>query len=125
PLHAKEDQVRDDTVEVCRQLAKQCSDAVAVEAFVKLLFDIFFGSDGKLTVTTQKVSVLQGVEAVGEHSVTGSSSYKLSVTVLEKMMKVLETESHEGTLVQALSALTIWSTKFTTDIPQKLLDFLP
>ncbi|KAG7170707.1 eIF-2-alpha kinase activator GCN1-like 1 [Homarus americanus] len=125
PLHAKEDQVRDDTVEVCRQLAKQCSDVSAVEGFVKLLFDVFFGSDGKLTVATHKVSVLQGVEAVSEHSVTGSSAYILSMTVLEKMVKVLETESHEGTLVQALAALTAWSTKFTTDIPQKLLDFLP
>ncbi|XP_071537961.1 stalled ribosome sensor GCN1 [Panulirus ornatus] len=125
PLHAKEDQIRDDTVEVCRQLAKQCSDASAVEAFVKLLFDIFFGSDGKLTVTTHKVSVLQAVEAVSEHSVTGNSAYALSVTVFEKMIKVLETESHEGTLVQALAALTAWSAKFTTDIPQKLIDFLP
>lgn len=51
--------MRDDTVEVCRQLAKQCSDASAVEVLVKLVFDVFFGSDGKLTVNTQKVSVLQ------------------------------------------------------------------
>ena len=59
PLHAKEDQVRDDTVEVCRQLAKQCSEASAIDAFIKQLFDVFFGSDGKLTVTTHKMSVLQ------------------------------------------------------------------
>lgn len=51
--------MRDDTVEVCRQLSKQCSDASAVEVLVKLVFDVFFGSDGKLTVNTQKVSVLQ------------------------------------------------------------------
>ncbi|XP_068244259.1 stalled ribosome sensor GCN1 [Palaemon carinicauda] len=125
PLHAKEDQVRDDTVEVCRQLAKQCSEASAIDTFIKLLFDVFFGSDGKLTVTTHKMSVLQGVEAVSEHSVTGNSAYGLSVTVVEKMIKVLETESHEGSLIQALSALTAWSTKFTNDIPQKLLDFIP
>ena len=56
---------------------------------------------------------------------TGSSAYGLSVTVVEKMIKVLETESHEGSLVQGLAALQAWSTKFTTDIPQKLLDFIP
>ncbi|KAK7073636.1 eIF-2-alpha kinase activator GCN1 [Halocaridina rubra] len=125
PIHAKEDQIRDDTVEVCRQLAKQCSDASAIDTFVKLLFDVFFGSDGKLTVTTHKMSVLQGIEAVSEHSVTGSSAFALSSFVAEKMVKVLETESHEGSLVQALSALAAWSSKFTTDIPQKLLDFIP
>ncbi|KAK3887663.1 hypothetical protein Pcinc_008247 [Petrolisthes cinctipes] len=125
PLHAKEDQVRDDTVEVCRQLARQCSDSSAVEGLVKFLFDIFFGSDGKLTLTSQKISVLQAVEVVSEHSVTGASAYSLSVNTFEKIIKVLETESHEGTLVTALSALTSWATKFTTDIPQKLLDFIP
>lgn len=51
--------MRDDTVEVCRQLARQCSDASAIEAFINLLFDVFFGSDGKLTATTHKISVLQ------------------------------------------------------------------
>ena len=51
--------MRDDTVEVCRQLARQCSDATAIEKFIGLLFDVFFGSDGKLTATTHKISVLQ------------------------------------------------------------------
>lgn len=68
---------------------------------------------------------LQGVEAVSEHSVTGSSAQALSGKVLDRMMKVLETESHEGTLIQALTALSAWTAKFTTDIPQKLIDFLP
>lgn len=68
---------------------------------------------------------VQGVEAVSEHSVTGSSAQALSGKVLDRMMKVLETESHEGTLIQALTSLSAWTAKFTTDIPQKLIDFLP
>lgn len=71
------------------------------------------------------IMLLQAVEAVSVHCVTGASAYSLSVTTFEKMVRVLETESHEGTLVTALSALTSWATKFTTDIPQKLLDFIP
>ncbi|KAG0719257.1 eIF-2-alpha kinase activator GCN1 [Chionoecetes opilio] len=125
PLHAKEDQVREDTVEVCRQLARQCSDAAPIEKFIALLFDVFFGSDGKLTATTHKISVLQGIEGVSEHCVTGSSAQALSVKVLDRMTKVLETESHEGTLLQALTALSAWTAKFTNDIPQKLIDFVP
>ena len=62
---------------------------------------------------------------MSEHSVTGNSAQALSGKVLDKMMKVLETESHEGTLVQALTALSAWTAKFTTDIPQKLIDFVP
>lgn len=71
------------------------------------------------------IMFLQAVEAVSVHCVTGASAYSLSVSTFEKMVRVLETESHEGTLVAALSALTSWATKFTTDIPQKLLDFIP
>lgn len=56
---------------------------------------------------------------------TGSSAYNLSVMVLEKMIKVLETESHEGSLVQGLTALTAWAGKFNTDIPPKLIEFFP
>lgn len=62
---------------------------------------------------------------MSEHSVTGSSAQALSGKVLDRMMKVLETESHEGTLIQALTALSAWTAKFTTDIPQKLTDFVP
>lgn len=125
PIHAKDDQVRDDSVALCGELARQCSDSSAVTTLIKLLFDVYGGSDGKLTVTSWKVSVLQGLEALSGHSVTGSSASSLSEQVLEKMVKVLETESHEGSLVQALSCLGSWATKFTTDLPKKLIDFIP
>ena len=59
PLHHKEDTVRADAVTVCGALARQCTDADAVKAFVSTIFDVYFGADGKLTVTTHKVSVLQ------------------------------------------------------------------
>ena len=51
--------MREDAIQVCCQLAKQCSDSATVEGFIKLLFDIYFGSDGKLTVAAHKISVLQ------------------------------------------------------------------
>lgn len=58
-LHSKEDLAREESVSACRSLALQCSDAGALEALLQHFFDVFHGSEGKLTVATQKMSVLQ------------------------------------------------------------------
>jgi hypothetical protein len=58
-LHSKEDLAREESVCACRSLALQCSDASALEALLQHLFDVFHGSEGKLTVATHKMSVLQ------------------------------------------------------------------
>lgn len=58
-LHAKEDLAREESVSACRSLALQCSDASALEGLLQHLFDVFHGSEGKLTVATHKMSVLQ------------------------------------------------------------------
>jgi len=58
-LHSKEDLAREESVSACRSLALQCSDAGALEALLQHFFDVFHGSEGKLTVATHKMSVLQ------------------------------------------------------------------
>jgi hypothetical protein len=58
-LHSKEDLAREESVSACRCLALQCSDAGALEGLLQHLFDVFHGSEGKLTVATHKMSVLQ------------------------------------------------------------------
>ncbi|XP_047737876.1 eIF-2-alpha kinase activator GCN1 isoform X2 [Hyalella azteca] len=108
PLHHKEDAVRSDTVTVCGALTRQCCDADAVKVFVGTLFDVYFGSDGKLTVTTHKVSVLQAVEACSGHSVGVASVGPVLESVLSRWLRVVEAESHEGSLLQAMSVLQAW-----------------
>jgi hypothetical protein len=58
-LHSKEDLAREESVSACRSLALQCSDAGALEVLLQHFFDVFHGSEGKLTVATHKMSVLQ------------------------------------------------------------------
>ena len=65
------------------------------------------------------------MEGLSSHSVTGNAAHSLSTQVLDRMVKVLETESHEGSLIAALSALSAWVSRFTTDIPNKMVDFFP
>lgn len=58
-LHSKEDLTRDEAAEACRQLAKQCTDPSALQNLLNHLFAVFQGSEGKLTVSTHKISLLQ------------------------------------------------------------------
>lgn len=58
-MHSKEDLAREESVSACRSLALQCSDAGALEALLQHFFDVFHGSEGKLTVATHKMSVLR------------------------------------------------------------------
>jgi hypothetical protein len=58
-LHSKEVLAREESVSACRSLALQCSDAGALESLLQHIFDVFHGCEGKLTVATHKMSVLQ------------------------------------------------------------------
>lgn len=58
-LHSKEDTARKEASDACKDLALQCSDASALEYLLKHVFDVFHGSEGKLTVAMHKISVLE------------------------------------------------------------------
>lgn len=58
-LYSKEDLPRQEAATACLFLARQCSDAGALENLLQHFFGVFHGSEGKLTVTVHKTSVLQ------------------------------------------------------------------
>lgn len=121
-LHSKEDLVRDEAVVACRKLASQCSDTTALEAMLSSVFAIFHGSEGKLTVATHKISVLQGAGNLSYNVASGSTVQKLAETACEHFIKVLETEVHEKTLIYALEMMALWSKKFTSTVPKIVVD---
>lgn len=58
-LHSKEDIARQEANDACKYLALQCSDASALETLLQHVFQVFHGSEGKLTLATHKISILQ------------------------------------------------------------------
>lgn len=121
-LHSKEDLVREEAVGACRRLALQCSDTTALENLLSSMFAVFHGSEGKLTVTTHKISVLQGAGNLSYNAASGSSVQRLAETACEHFIKVLETEVHEKTLIYALEMMALWSNKFTNNVPKSVID---
>nr|XP_022338883.1 eIF-2-alpha kinase activator GCN1-like [Crassostrea virginica] len=123
-LCSKEDICRQEAVAAFTNLAKQCSDSGAVEKLVTHLFGVLNGSEGKLTIADQRISVLQAIGNVSQNSVSGANTLEsLSTTVVEKFLPLLQSEVHEGTLVTALNMMSLWCARFYTNVPDKLIEW--
>ncbi|XP_047618728.1 eIF-2-alpha kinase activator GCN1 isoform X2 [Phacochoerus africanus] len=122
-LKSNSPRLMDEAVLALRNLARQCSDSSVTEALARHLFAILGGSEGKLTIVAQKISVLSGIGSVSHHAVSGPSSQVLNGTVAELFIPFLQQEVHEGTLVHAVSVLALWCNRFTTEVPRKLTEW--
>ncbi|XP_066545283.1 stalled ribosome sensor GCN1 isoform X2 [Amia ocellicauda] len=107
-----------------RTLAQQCSDATAVQELLTLLFNILGGSEGKLSVVAQKMSVLSGIGSLSHHAASGSSTTTLSTQAIDLFIPFLQQEVHEGTLVHAVGVMAQWSGRMTVQVPPSLLTWL-
>ncbi|KAM6945032.1 stalled ribosome sensor GCN1 [Lycodopsis pacificus] len=123
-LKANNAQLMEDAVQAMQNLAQQCSDPSAVQDVVTHLFKILGGSEGKLTIVAQKMSVLSGIASCSHHAVSGTSSQTLSSAVSVMFIPSLQQEVHEATLAHAVSVLSQWSGRLTVEVPTALLDWL-
>nr|XP_020454851.1 eIF-2-alpha kinase activator GCN1 isoform X2 [Monopterus albus] len=123
-LKANNALLMEEAVQAMQNLVQQCSDPTAVQDIVTHLFKILGGSEGKLTVVAQKMSVLSGIASCSHHAVSGTSSQTLSSAVTVMFIPYLQQEVHEGTLVHAVSVLSHWSSRLTVEVPTALLDWL-
>lgn len=124
-LHAKDDLLREDAVAAMSSLSKQCSDASAIETLLVTVFGVLNGSEGKLSVNTQKMSLLQAGGNLSKNAVLSSSIGPICHMATDHFIKILESEVHEGTLIMALENLSMWAAKFGRDIPQKFIEWIP
>lgn len=121
-LHSSEDAIRDHSAFATESLAKQCSGASAVRGLLTLYFGVLQGSDGKLTVTSHKISMLQGIGYLSKHCVISPNDHKLSCDTADHFVKILESEVHEGTLNQALASLSLWAARLGGQAPKPLME---
>lgn len=58
-LYSQNERARIESADLCKQLAFKCSDATVVSTILNLLFNIYHGSEGKLSTSEQKINILQ------------------------------------------------------------------
>lgn len=121
-LHSKDDKARNESSEACKRLAEKIHSSKALEALLRKNFDVFHGSNGKLTVVEHKISVLQGAGNFSYNAIETNDQQTILQVVVDLFVKVLEIEVHEKTLCQALEMLNLWAVKFVDDLPKKLID---
>lgn len=59
----------------------QCSDASSIETLLNIVFGVLNGSEGKLSVNTQKMSLLQAAGHLSKNAALSSANASLCVLV--------------------------------------------
>ncbi|XP_052833677.1 eIF-2-alpha kinase activator GCN1 [Octopus bimaculoides] len=122
-LFVKEENVRQSASNVLEALARQCSSPDAVDSVTTHLFQVLAGSEGKLISADQRIGVLNGINSLSHHVVSGVAVVqKLTASITERFIPILGQEVHEGTLVCILQALTSWCSRLHTEVPTALVD---
>ncbi|XP_014232646.1 eIF-2-alpha kinase activator GCN1 [Trichogramma pretiosum] len=121
-LISKDDLVREESAIACQKLIRNCSNSAVVEELLKNVFAVFNGSQGKLTVLTHKISVLECAGKLNENAVSESNRPKLAEAACNHFINVLKTEVHEKTLCHALEMMAIWSANFDNEVPKNVIE---
>lgn len=61
-LYSQNERARNESADLCKQLALKCGDAIAVSSIINFLFNIYHGSEGKLSTSEQKINILQVIK---------------------------------------------------------------
>lgn len=126
-LHAKDDEIREEAVSAVASLAKQCSDPEAIKSLLSIIFGVLGGSEGKLSVNTHKISLIQAAGKLATNAVSSTPLVApLCETATDYFIKILETEVHEGTLLITLESLGYWAERYRDGkLPTALLEWIP
>ncbi|PIK44618.1 hypothetical protein BSL78_18539 [Apostichopus japonicus] len=124
-LHSKDEKLQQIAEAASYSLAKQCSDSEAVENVAKHFIAVLGGSEGKLALPPERMGVLSGVKGLSNSGIMGSSSQQtIATSVCDMIIPYLKQEVHEGTLVYAIEVLSQWCTKFSSQVPATLTDWI-
>ncbi|XP_047988388.1 eIF-2-alpha kinase activator GCN1 [Leguminivora glycinivorella] len=121
-VHSKDEWVRGEALRALERLARRCSDPKAAEDLLKHAFAEYHGASGKLTSSEDKIAVLNGVSTLTALNVPVATRSTLLKSACAGLARVLESESHERTLVAALDAAQAWAKTAEPPLPVPLLD---
>lgn len=121
-IYSQNERARIESADLCKQLALKCSDSTVISNILNFLFNIYHGSEGKLSTSEQKINILQAIGNFSFNTVTNEdNSQKLAESVIDQFIKVLDNEMHEKTLVHAIQMLTLWCSNLKKSIPKTLI----
>ncbi|KAH1001345.1 eIF-2-alpha kinase activator GCN1-like isoform X2 [Dendroctonus ponderosae] len=121
-LHSKDENARLHSAAGCKYLAEKISEPKAIEELLRRTFDVYNGSNGKLTVAEHKMGVLQGAANFSYNNVAAENLPALISKAMTHFIKVLDSEGHEKTLCFTLEMMSFWTSKISEEVPKDLMD---
>ncbi|XP_068630147.1 stalled ribosome sensor GCN1 [Battus philenor] len=121
-LHSKDPWARVEANKALGHLAHRCSAPGPARQLLTSAFAEYNGASGKLTSSEDKMAVLQGVGTLSELAVSEEDLKVLFNEAATQIARVLESESHERTLVVALDVLHHWNQRLQAPLPDKIYE---
>ena len=125
-LISKDENIQNEAALVVKNISKQCNNNDSIKFIIKHLFDLLNGSQGKLSITSQKFSVLTAIGNCSSNQCFSNSEILLNF--IELIGEFLKTETHDGTLLFCLEQLcccfkNLQTNSFSAVLLTKLKDF--
>ena len=116
--------MQNEAVFAIKALAKQCSTKESVLTLLKQLFSLLKG-EAKSSLATKK-ALLQSIENCSANC--SQEKQEIAMQLIDSFGEFFKMETHEGTLILALQALTTWFQKLRLfslqpELVKKLNDF--
>lgn len=108
-IHSKEETLQEESLHSVQIFIKKCSSTESVEFLICHFAKIFNGSEGKLTVLSQKVSVIKSIGILSFHNVKDSvSEQQVFNTAIGEFVKICKQETVESNLVLLFNQIKLW-----------------
>ncbi|ESN99099.1 hypothetical protein HELRODRAFT_107160 [Helobdella robusta] len=112
--------------EACRILAQQCTDLSCLKLLTQHFFKVLSGSEGKLTVVSQKINLLTAIGKMSSNVERGvaASVEELTTFVVDQFVAFVLNEGQETTATHAIQMMTLWSVKLRSSIPPSFTQWI-
>lgn len=121
-LRSKEAVTRNESNATLKSLSLKCSKSEAIDILIKSTCSIYNGSDGKLTLTEHKISVLEAIGNLSLNAVSNNDLIKTTDYIIDFFIKVLDLEQNEKILCFALDMFSLWVLRLENEVPKKLVE---
>lgn len=111
-LHSKDEALQEESVNGAKIFVEKCFKSEAVQFLLSHFGKIFHGSEGKLTVFNQKMSVIKSIGTLSFHSVdTDTERQQVFDKAIEEFIKIFKVETVESNVILTFSQIKLWTEK--------------
>ncbi|KAI2804204.1 eIF-2-alpha kinase activator GCN1 [Blomia tropicalis] len=108
-LHSKDETLQVESINAMKIVSSKCNSLSSIEFLIKHFCKIYNGSEGKLTIISQKYSVLKAIGLLSLNGLVKQSEKQLAYNLaLDELIQILKQESIEANLVFILSQIKLW-----------------